>query len=352
LSAVRSVRPIQPPCPGVGVGSVGYLDTVREQTRIKLRKAARRQVKMQVFQALKACGRNQEALNLLGCKLWFRQWDSKCGSKRLLPCSCDHPLCSDCSRERSFPLQRKIFALTRDTSKSYKFLTFTLKNVYRIDGAYVRSLSKHLSKVRRLGLWKKWITGGVYSVETTYNQTMETWHVHLHAIVEVSHPEGITSAKRPFLPKDWIFELQREWLRITGDSHVVNLKSVNRHAVKELVKYQAKAANFAFSGDLVDEYLNAFHKARRIQTFGSFQHKAEEESTEELQKGQLSLWKCDCGHCVGKDWKRNRVLLHIRDTLLDSLGNRYVNPSASPPTEDEIFGKGYETLNLRLAFNE
>ena len=321
--------------PRVGSGSALYLDTVGEQSRIELRKAARIRIKMQVVEALKSCGRDKESVALLSCGLWFRLWESKCGSKRLLPCSCDHPLCADCSRERSFPLQRKIFALTRNFSKSYKFLTFTLKNVYRIDGSYVRSLSKFLSKVRKLSLWKKWITGGVYSVETTYNEKSETWHVHLHAIVEVSHPNGVTSAKRPFLPKEWIFQLQGEWLRITGDSHVVNLKSVNRKAVKELVKYQAKAADFAFSGDLVDEYLTAFAKVRRIQTFGSFQGKAKEKTGEETEKGQLSFWKCDCGHCLSSDWKRNPVLVHMKNTNLDILGNRVLiaGYDSSPPKD-------------------
>jgi hypothetical protein len=227
-------------------------------------------------------------------------------------------------------------------------LTFTLKNVYTIDSAYVRSLSKYLAQVRRTSLWKKWITGGVYSVETTYNQKNETWHVHLHAIVEISHPKGVTSKKRPWLPKEWIFALQREWLRITGDSHVVNLRSVNGGAVKELVKYQTKAANFAFSGALVDEYLKAFHKSRRIQTFGTFQKKTEEETVEQVQKGQMSVWKCDCGNCISSDdWTRNPVLIHLKDTMLDSLGNRiskivdHGDVSPPLPIEDYINERDY-----------
>jgi hypothetical protein len=315
-----------------------YLDTEREHLRIKKRKAAKTLVKAQVYTALLGCGRDREALEYLDCGAYFRKFRSRCGTVVLQPCHCDHALCPDCSRERSFPLQRKVFELTRAKDKSYKFLTFTRVNVSAIDRIYVQSLAKQFAKLRRVSVWKHWISGGVFSIETTYNTAAESWHVHLHAIVEVSQPVGTKGHGRPWLPDEWIFQIQQEWLRITGDSHVVNLEPVNRGAIKELVKYQAKASTFAFSPELVDEYLKAFRGVRRIQTFGTFMGKAEPETVAEIQKGQMSLWKCFCGNCVGfgkgRGWERCGKVHRLETMLVD--GRSVLKPCESPPDELEF----------------
>lgn len=350
--------------PRVAARKGRYLDTVREHLTAKQRKAKRAGIRMSVFWALRGCGRLQEALSLASCGRWFRVFRSKCGTERLLPCRCDHPLCPECARERSWPFQRRVLAKTRDKTKSYKFLTFTRVNVPFIDPAYVRSLTKQFAKLRKSPIWKRWITGGVHAVDTTYNRVESSWHVHLHVIVEVSHPAGSKVRGRPWLPDEWIFAVQQEWLRITGDSHVVNMRAVNLNAVKELVKYQAKVATFFFDPALVDEYLKAFKNARRIQCFGSFLDIKEPGSIEQAQHEQMSLWVCACGKCVFRgasklsDWKETQRV-GLEDTIVDGKGQVLLKPKPPSETDDvgiETFSlteKTYQrTAQVRLGFDE
>jgi hypothetical protein len=105
------------------------------------------------------------------------------------------------------------------------------------------------------------------------------------------------------------------------------LRAVNKNAVKELVKYQAKAALFCFSSELVNEYLTAFRGVRRIQPFGSFMGAVEPESVAEVQARQLSFWKCECGACKPSDWRVIRNV-HRIETDVGPDGEVVLKPEA------------------------
>lgn len=264
-----------------------YLDT----TCNHLSKSNKAKLGRSLAWALRRSGRGVEADAVESCGAFFQVFRSPCGSREVVPISCHHALCPECGHRDSLPLQRRVLALTRCRKKTYRFLTLTLVNTPEITRAYVARLVRFFAKLRSCGVWKARVLGGVYSLDTTYNGARGDWHVHLHIIIEANGS----------LPPKWIFAVRDAWREITGGSHVVHMRAVNRRAVKELVKYQAKTATFVFSPELVDSYLKAFRHVRRIQAFGSF-------LGVDTQEPIWSGWRCSCGGCGMREWAFEQVV--------------------------------------------
>lgn len=247
------------------------------------------------------------AARLLSCGKWYRKGDfpgcSQPGVYRLVPFPCNSVFCQRCASRRSKPLiariQKKI-----DRTKRYWFLTITLKGWDELTREKITSdLIGKFSDLRETNAWKKHVTGGVYSVEATFNSQRREWHPHLHILVE-------TSGR---LPKLWVYRLRVLWRRLTG-SHVINLqplygrdkkgrktRKINRRALCELVKYATKAADFARKPERVVEFLRAFTNVRRVQMFGSFfGEKNPEPETNDENKPDEPIG-CPCGKCTWKD---------------------------------------------------
>lgn len=259
-----------------------YLDSSREY----LGKPLSRNILRDTVTALRACAREHEAELISACGSVWRVFASRCGTKKLVRASCDHALCPECQRARSLPLQRKVLSLTRATGKVFRFITLTAQNVPLINRGYVDWLIQCFAKLRKMDTWVSRIRGGVYSIETTYSLSRFDWHVHLHVIVEAERS----------LPQSWIFYLRRDWLAATnGAGAVVHMRAVNRRAVRELVKYQAKAVTLLHHPALVDEYLRTFHHVRRLQCFGTF-------LGADVAEPEKPGFKCACGLCRRGDW--------------------------------------------------
>jgi len=232
-------------------------------------------------------------------------------------------------------------------------LTLTLKNQPDLDRALVSRLVESFAKLRKCAEWRlvapgaEGISGGVYSIEATFNVQAETWHPHLHTIIEAPLK----------LPKEWIHALRAKWLAITGDSFVLHLKKVGaqserrwgrrrhrtvrgvlarrRKAVSELVKYVTKSAAFASSPERVAEFLDAFAGVRRIQAFGSFLGVGE---TPEREPGEDSAFVpgCRCGGCTAVDF-REVGYVHVSRTVEGKNGERQLSLfGESPPCLEEF----------------
>lgn len=255
-------------------------------------------------EALTCLGRVKEAVSLSLCGSMWRVFVSACGSTHLVKCSCDHPLCPKCNRERSRPLQNKVMVLTRGKGV-FRFLTLTVVSVPYIHRDYVDWLIKCFAKLRKVALWSFRVHGGVYSIESTHNRYTGQWHVHLHVII------GVGSS----LPQRWIYNLRAEWMRVTGGAGcVIHMRAVNRRAIRELVKYQAKAVTLLHDPALIDEYLRAFRNVRRLQCFGTF-------LGVDVPEPEHKPWKCMCGLCRPEDWRYQSVVPEA-ETFEASDGSR------------------------------
>jgi len=276
----------------------------------------------------------QAGLRLLGCGRWFQRINFACGTYRLIPYPCDSIFCPECSARRSKTLIERICKRLDQTLHDYWFLTITVKNISALDRSALDKLIRQFGELRSSDEWRGQVTGGVYSIEATYNSG-GSWHPHFHVLIETGKS----------LPFQWIFSLRSRWREITSGSHVINLervfgqdkkgrktRKVNHRALRELVKYATKAHDFSGLPKRILEFHRAFASVRRVQSFGSFLG-CTKEVEEEKEEGNQELVGCACGACRWKDGTP-AGLFHITETEVKPDGFRQLRLF-----HDDIFGK-------------
>ncbi|MBA7695756.1 hypothetical protein ES703_104391 [subsurface metagenome] len=240
--------------------------------------------------ALLACGRASEAEAVSRCGLDFKVGKClDCGAAPAFPITCDHRLCPDCSARRGAILvaeHRDVLSRIRYP----KMLTLTFLSVDRLDKAYIKLARNCFTRLRRrkvmAGCW-----GGIYSFEATYSD-IHGWHLHIHALI------GST----------WIdqAELSREWREISG-AEIVDIRAVKGDdkwkAIKEVVKYPAKAVTFLGSPELVNEFLAATNGVNLAYGFGALYRVKTKRSGDggmrcPLCGGRDITWDGGYGFCV------------------------------------------------------
>ncbi len=225
-------------------------------------------------------------------------------------------------------------ALCRRNGSRYWFLTLTIPNVPSLSRDLMDRFIECFARLRRSTVWTKvktvngvsfGVAGGVYSAECVFSRERKDWHPHIHALLEMPGRH----------PADWLDRLKAEWFRVTGNAQYLHLvpvygrskrgkkiyRRVNLKALKEVVKYVTKAADFAGSPELVDEFMTAFEHVRRVQAFGSFLGGLGEEQHD--AGDEHGMLKCSCGgEHVRSDFTWSPVLVHISDTVLMADGSR------------------------------
>ncbi len=276
-----------------------------------------------VLQKSEDCKEKQAGLRLLGCGRWFQRINFACGTYRLIPYPCDSIFCPECSARRSKDLIDRICNALDQTYHDYWFLTITVVNIAVLDREALAKLIRQFGELRSSDEWREQVSGGVYSIEATYNCPAGNWHPHFHVLCETGKS----------LPRQWIFTLRNRWREITGGSHVINLervfgrdkrgrktRKVNHRALRELVKYATKAHDFSNLPKRILEFHRAFASVRRIQSFGSFLGCAKE-IDEEKKETEQELIGCACGACRWKDGTPTG-LFHITETEIRPDGYR------------------------------
>jgi hypothetical protein len=192
--------------------------------------------------------RRLAALGRCGSFLQFRHWLDH-GEVRLHAADfCQQArLCQLCAVRRSGKLLGKFMpkfeqVMASAPTHKYAFLTLTIKNRADLYSAF-----EHLTKSWRIAKERgrdqrkknrgcsefRRITGYVASIEVTYKNG---WHPHMHLIVQLD--SFMDQAK-----------LSREWLEITGDSKIVDIRQINRAdplgSAAELFKYQFKFSSMS-----------------------------------------------------------------------------------------------------------
>jgi len=328
--------------------TVDYIEERRRHKKAKLIVTA--------FHSLHEIGRHEQAVRLLSCGRWFQRFNFPCGTYKLVPYHCDSPFCPNCANRKARPLRKKLAVQIQQSKYDYWHLTITVENWPTLTRKALSKLIGQFAKLRDTTIWQEWVLGGLYSLETTFNASQQTWHPHFHVLIE--------TPKR--LPREWIFKLRDCWRDLTG-SHVMHLermygvdkkgrktRKINHRSLCEIVKYATKAASFADLPEHVGEFLDAFHSVRRVQSFGSFL-RAHKESENELERNPVEHVGCSCGLCT---WKAAQPagLVHIKDTFLTADGTRQLrlfdsgtDPPKPPPFEDSI---PEETYVAQLAREE
>lgn len=198
------------------------------------------------------------AFNIEHCGDWLEFTHYADGSKKLSAANfCRHKFCPLCNWRRSLKLFGQVAKaveaiLTDKPSVRFLFVTFTIKNVTKeklpdalnkMNEAYkwIFQKSKTYAPAKKL---KKNVNGYVKAVEITYNSETDTYHPHIHCVVEV---------KSTYFKNSDNYINQEEWKSLwEGAMHLdyepmVNVQAITNEkggidagAVAEVAKYPVK----------------------------------------------------------------------------------------------------------------
>lgn len=170
---------------------------------------------------------------------------------------CRDRMCPTCMRRRAANVRRRLTDLVCSFN-SPRFLTLTERD----DNSGLASRMDHLSKcvrtLRRTEVWKRHVRGGVMVWEVKHNKAANTWHPHLHLIIDGE-----------FFPHKL---LHAEWTRILGRDGTTDLQAVNDRAktARYMCGYLTKGSSVEtwFDATIV-EFATAMHRRRLVATFGT-----------------------------------------------------------------------------------
>lgn len=170
---------------------------------------------------------------------------------------CRDRMCPRCAAGRGRVAAEKIEKVVQ-TFNAARFATLTLR--HRAGESLVEMLKRLAAAFRLLRTgerWKRRVKGGVWAVEVTRNTQAETWHAHLHLIVDGGYYKQA--------------ELSLDWECATKDSRIVDIRAVNdrRSVAKYISTYIAKPhAVEGWTPAEICEYARAMAGKRLIHTFG------------------------------------------------------------------------------------
>jgi hypothetical protein len=160
-------------------------------------------------------------LRLYNCRNeWMGYYADCCKSRTrpiAVPIGCNDRLCPLCAWDRS-RIARKRIKTMFDRLTHPVLITLTIPNKSTIRK---HDLTLFRQRIRKfLAQHKAWIRGGVYSIETTYNRTEHTWHIHAHVLADVSaslptkETKIMLAGKRVQAFTAMKMRLEFDWLRI------------------------------------------------------------------------------------------------------------------------------------------
>lgn len=185
---------------------------------------------------------------------------------------CRSRVCPRCSRIRARSLAARIAALVRRMDDP-RFLTLTIRSTDQPLRDQVKHLRRRFAAMRRRPEWTSSVTGGVYTIEVTFNARSAQWHPHLHAIIDGRYfPHA---------------NLLRLWQHTVGAHAGVDIRAVRgvRKLANYLACYVAKSCDLDhLSTEQLAEWAVETHGLRLAQTFGRLQNcKPQSEGPDELE---------------------------------------------------------------------
>lgn len=223
--------------------------------------------------------------------LIFRHWHTV-GVYRLIGgCTCKkHLLCAMCALRRSAKMVMQIHqkiktVLAENPDLVPVLLTLTVKNEDDLAERYIHitGAKKKLLHARRNAKTggsnrtknksvMRYIHGSVGSYEFKRGQGGHGWHPHSHEIALLSpgleYTKVTVKGKEVESPLEFQAELSREWLKLTSDSFVVDVRKLQADNDEELIKGICEASKYALKMNSmeVEDQIAAYKilKGRRL----------------------------------------------------------------------------------------
>lgn len=217
-------------------------------------------IRLKMWNALKrtsASDARKDRFANCGSQTWFRL-DKKNKQIGLACNTCKDRLCGPCGAARA---QRMVEAIVNAKPNApMRFVTLTLRCSHASLTDQLNRLYDCFNKLRRREFFQRHIVGGVAMVEVKIGKNSGLWHPHLHILCEGD-----------FIPQR---ELSAEWLAVTGDSSIVDVRRVTNagHAAAYTVKYGSKGCDSSVynAPSKLDEFLTSIKGRRFALTFGTW----------------------------------------------------------------------------------
>jgi hypothetical protein len=143
--------------------------------------------------------------------------------------------------------------------RKLRFITLTLKHSATPLTDQLDKLHACFGKLRRSPAWATRITGGIAFLELKRSAPSDMWHPHLHILAEGR-----------YLPHA---ELKAEWLRLTTDSSIVDIREVRDadHVARYVASYATKTLHYSVykTPAALAEAMAALRGKRLYNCFGS-----------------------------------------------------------------------------------
>lgn len=169
---------------------------------------------------------------------------------------CKHRLCPRCNRSRLLRIRQRLEAITMQFD-ACRMVTLTLAHSNAPLADQLALLRKAFGRLRRRKSIAHLITGGVYTIEITFNHETNQWHPHLHAILDGQYiPHQI---------------LKREWTEVSNGATIVDIRHAYQRSVVVgyITKYVSKGIDTArIPTRALGEYVPAISSMRLVGTFG------------------------------------------------------------------------------------
>lgn len=222
----------------------------------------------------------------------------------VFPClqRCRDRLCPLCSTHRGREAAAKACKLT-ESMNAPRFITLTTKANNLPLFLRLRHLVCSFNALRKTDEWKKWVKGGIYALEVTYNASSGQWHPHLHVI-----------ADGEYIPQP---KLRSMWQKITGDSFVVDVRAIpdRAKAARYIATYVAKPFDVSnWPADAIREYAETLHGVRMINAFGSC-HKANPVDTDAAPEVEEPSRHLLHGSQIAAYARKSKVIAHAAEIL-------------------------------------
>lgn len=172
--------------------------------------------------------------------------------------TCHHRFCLPCAQERSRRLAHNV--LDHLAGKPARFLTLTIRSTTEPLSELLDKLSACYGRLRSRKFWKTHVTGGVSFIEVKWNDGLQRWNVHLHAIIQGRYMS--------------VGVLSQLWKKITSDSLIVDIRAIKdeRMIARYVTKYASKPLDHSVlhHPPKLDEAIVALKGRRLATTIGNW----------------------------------------------------------------------------------
>jgi len=195
-----------------------------------------------------------------GTSHWIMRHKDDPDRFKIVPDHCHDRFCVPCGGSRQAVIRRNLHVHLRN--QPHRFLTLTIRHHDETLATLLLKLYRGFRRLRQRTLWRERVRGGVAFLELTYAPDRNSWHPHLHCMLDGDYID--------------LQDLSRAWLAATGDSKSVKIQYIRDPATvtRYITKYATKplpASVLRHHAALV-EAIHALNARRTVITFGSWRN--------------------------------------------------------------------------------